>query len=99
MGYAVHVQTRPEVTGQDSTVYVLEDGAGGRAEVWPALGFNCYRWQAVRGGATPDLLHAGPGACSTAGPAPTAPGSRGRSAARSTTRPAAPCGPPTTRFG
>jgi aldose 1-epimerase len=60
MGYAVHVQRRPEVTGLDPTVYVLEDGTGGRAEVWPALGFNCYRWQAPRGGATLDLLYADP---------------------------------------
>ncbi len=27
--------------------YTLEDGSGGRAEIWPALGFNCFHWQAV----------------------------------------------------
>jgi aldose 1-epimerase len=49
----------PGASGPSPTVYVLEDGAGGLAEVWPALGFNCYRWQMVRGGALLDLLYAG----------------------------------------
>jgi aldose 1-epimerase len=61
MSFTVVVQTRPEVSsGLDPTVYVLKDGKGGRAEVWPALGFNCYRWQ-VAGPAGPlDLLYADP---------------------------------------
>jgi aldose 1-epimerase len=57
MSFTVHSQTQPDVRGLDPTVYVLEDGAGGRAEVWPALGFNCYRWQARRGGQALELLY------------------------------------------
>ena len=60
MPFAVHTRTQPGVTGRDATVYVLDDGAGGRAEVWPALGFNCFHWEAVRGGRTLDLLYADP---------------------------------------
>src|SRR5438105_15596384 len=40
-------QTRTERAGQDGsvdpTVYILE-GSGGRACVWPAKGFNLFRW-------------------------------------------------------
>ena len=60
MPFAVHTRTQPGVTGRDATIFVLDDGAGGRAEVWPALGFNCFRWQAVRDGRTLDLLYADP---------------------------------------
>lgn len=60
MSFAVHSQTHPEVRGLDPTVYVLEDGAGGRAEVWPALGFNCYRWQVQHEGQTLELLYQAP---------------------------------------
>jgi aldose 1-epimerase len=60
MAFAVQTHQAPGVTGLDATIYALEDGAGGRAEVWPALGFNCYRWQAVRGGQALELLYAAP---------------------------------------
>jgi aldose 1-epimerase len=60
MSFAVHSRTQPDVSGRDPTVYVLEDGAGGRAEVWPALGFNCYRWQVQRDGQALELLYAAP---------------------------------------
>jgi aldose 1-epimerase len=60
MSFAVHSQTHPQVRGLDPTVYVLEDGRGGRAEVWPALGFNCYRWQVQRNGQTLELLYQAP---------------------------------------
>ena len=60
MPFAVHTRTQPGVTGRDATIYVLEDGAGGRAEVWPALGFNCFHWEAVRDGRTLDLIYADP---------------------------------------
>jgi aldose 1-epimerase len=60
MSFAVHAQTQPDVRGLDPTVYVLEDGAGGRAEVWPVLGFNCYRWQVQRSGQPLELLYAAP---------------------------------------
>ncbi len=60
MAFAVHTYTRPGVTGRDAAILVLDDGAGGRAEVWPALGFNCFHWEVVRDGRTLDLLYADP---------------------------------------
>jgi aldose 1-epimerase len=60
MTFAVHTRTQPGVTGRDTTLYVLDDGAGGRAEVWPALGFNCLHWEALCDGRTLDLLYADP---------------------------------------
>jgi aldose 1-epimerase len=61
MAFSVKTHAAPGVAGLDPTTYVLEDGAGGRAEIWPALGFNCFRWQAVRDGRTLDLLYCDPG--------------------------------------
>ena len=58
MPFAVQTRTQPGVTGRDATIFILDDGAGGRAEVWPALGFNCFRWEVVRDGRTLDLLYA-----------------------------------------
>jgi aldose 1-epimerase len=60
MSFAVRTEKQPDVAGLDPTVYVLEDGRGGRAEVWPALGFNCYRWQISRGGQVLELLYQAP---------------------------------------
>jgi aldose 1-epimerase len=60
MSCAVHAQTHPAISGLDATIYVLEDGSGGRAEVWPALGFNCYRWQVQRPGQSLELLYQAP---------------------------------------
>ena len=60
MTFAVHTRTQPGVTDRDATFYVLEDGAGGRAEVWPALGFNCLHWEVMRDGSTYDLLYSDP---------------------------------------
>jgi aldose 1-epimerase len=60
MPFAVRTRIQPGVTGLDATIYTLDDGSGGRAEVWPALGFNCFSWQAVVVGRTLDLLHADP---------------------------------------
>ena len=60
MPFAVHSRTQPDVSELDPTVYVLEDGAGGRAEIWPALGFNCYRWQVQRDGQALELLYQAP---------------------------------------
>jgi aldose 1-epimerase len=43
----VRTEARPCKAGMDGTVYLLEDpDAGTRAEVWPALGFNCIAWHA-----------------------------------------------------
>jgi len=60
MPFAVQARTHPDISGLDATVYVLEDGAGGQAEVWPALGFNCYRWQVQRAGQSFELLYQAP---------------------------------------
>jgi aldose 1-epimerase len=60
MSFAIHSQPRDLGAGRETQVWVLDDGEGGRAEVWPAGGFNCYRWQVVRNGRTLDLLYADP---------------------------------------
>ncbi|HEY7314389.1 MAG TPA: aldose 1-epimerase [Gemmataceae bacterium] len=64
MAFSVHSRTQPDVRGLDPTVYVLEyvleESGSGRAEVWPALGFNCYRWQIQRGGQSFELLYQAP---------------------------------------
>jgi aldose 1-epimerase len=67
MRFAVRSQTRPAGGGQAAELIVLEDGAGGRACVWPALGFNCFEW---RWGAL-DLLYADPGMFTEPNPRPT----------------------------
>jgi aldose 1-epimerase len=60
MTHSVRTRRGENATGLDPTVYVLEDGAGGVAEVWPALGFNCFRWSAARGGQALDLIYSDP---------------------------------------
>jgi aldose 1-epimerase len=60
MAYQVHTDRRP-AAGCDGTVYILEDSDGGvRAEVWPAPGFNCFRWQVPCQGRRLDLLYSNP---------------------------------------
>jgi aldose 1-epimerase len=44
----------------DKPIWILADGAGGRAEVWPSAGFNCYFWHVARNGQLLDLLYADP---------------------------------------
>jgi aldose 1-epimerase len=47
--------------GRDGGVLVLEEtGGAARAEVWPACGFNCFRWRLRRGERQFDLLYADP---------------------------------------
>jgi aldose 1-epimerase len=60
MAYTVGTRTAAGVGGPDPTLVVLHDGQGSQAEVWPALGFNCIRWQAVRQGQALDVLYADP---------------------------------------
>jgi aldose 1-epimerase len=46
MRYELRSEHRPTTNGLDGGIVVLMDTkSGARAEVWPALGFNCYRWQ------------------------------------------------------
>ncbi len=40
----IRQETRPNKLERDPTVWILEDGQGGCLEIWPALGFNAYRW-------------------------------------------------------
>src|SRR5690348_14165763 len=61
MPYQVRSEQRPAADGLDGTVYTLEETAGeARIAVWPALGFNCFSWQARPGGRPLDLLYADP---------------------------------------
>ncbi len=60
MGYQVRQETRPATNGLDGTVVVLESAHGARAEIWPALGCNCYCWRAPWRNGLLDLLYATP---------------------------------------
>jgi aldose 1-epimerase len=61
MAFQVRTDRRATTSNLDGTVYVLEDAGGPtRADVWPALGFNCFHWQAGRQGQPVSLLYADP---------------------------------------
>jgi aldose 1-epimerase len=68
MAYSITTRTAPGVTGLDPTIHVLESSDGAVAEVWPALGFNCLRWQAVRQGQALELLYTDPAVFSNGRP-------------------------------
>lgn len=51
-------QVRPEEREKE-TVYHLQDGQGNGMEIWPAQGFNAYRWYVEHGG-TQELLYTSP---------------------------------------
>ena len=60
MNFTVRTRHADNGVGLAPTVHVLEDGCGSVAEVWPALGFNCIRWVAVRDGRALDVLYSDP---------------------------------------
>lgn len=61
MRFQVRTKKRPISGGLDGTIFTLEDPArGDSAEVWPALGMNCFRWQAAWQGRSLELLYAAP---------------------------------------
>lgn len=60
MAFQVNTYSHPDIRDHDPTVYVLEDGEGNRAEIWPGLGFNCFRWQAADGGGVSEILFTDP---------------------------------------
>jgi aldose 1-epimerase len=61
MSYRVRTEVRPSASGLNGTVYVLEGESGTpQAAVWPALGFNCFRWQVAAAGQPVDLLYTDP---------------------------------------
>jgi aldose 1-epimerase len=61
MPFQVREEEYTTAAGLDGRVMVLEETTGmARAEVWPARGFNCYRWRVRRGEEELDLLYADP---------------------------------------
>lgn len=50
---------RPTATDRSGTVHVLRVGKA-QAEIWPALGFNCFSWRLEHSGRRLDLLYADP---------------------------------------
>jgi aldose 1-epimerase len=61
MSYQVRTETRPCRSGWDGTFYILEDGTtGGRAVIWPGLGFNCVSWTTPFQGQPVDWLWSTP---------------------------------------
>lgn len=46
MSFRLRHEQHPNAFGKDPTTWVLEDDAGNRLDVWPALGFNAFRWSA-----------------------------------------------------
>ena len=56
MSFRLRHESRPNAFGKDPTIWILEDDAGTRLDIWPELGFNAFRWT-VQG---VDLLDADP---------------------------------------
>jgi aldose 1-epimerase len=56
VAFRVRREQRPNTIGRDPTIWILEVDAGNSLAVWPALGFNAYRWL-VEG---EDLLYCDP---------------------------------------
>jgi aldose 1-epimerase len=46
VSFQLRHEQHPNAFGKDPTTWVLEDNAGNRLDVWPALGFNAFRWTA-----------------------------------------------------
>ena len=57
MPFQVLIEHKPNTLGLDDRIWALEDGHGGRVEIWPAQGFNAYRWRTATGH---ELLYADP---------------------------------------
>jgi aldose 1-epimerase len=60
MAFRLSNRQQPSSSGLNGTIHILESAAGDRAEVWPALGFNCFSWKTVKDGQQLDLLYADP---------------------------------------
>src|SRR5262245_7308071 len=60
MSFQVSTRQQATSSGLDGTIVVLQGDGGDRAEVWPALGFNCFAWRAAADGQVLDLLYADP---------------------------------------
>jgi aldose 1-epimerase len=60
--FSTNQYAHPQVHGLDPTVIVLEHSGGHRVEVWPASGFNAFRWVVPGPDDMPlELLYADPG--------------------------------------
>jgi aldose 1-epimerase len=68
MAGSVRTETVACREGLDGTIYVLDDGTGSQARIWPALGFNCLSWIAPLHGQTRELLWSDPEVYTTARP-------------------------------
>lgn len=61
MTYSIRMESRESAGREMEQIYILQSEADKvRAEIRPALGFNCFKWKAVRRGKTLDLLYADP---------------------------------------
>lgn len=58
MVYQVRAENRPIPNGSASVLVLEETEIGARAEISPALGFNCFRWTAIGDKQRLDLLYA-----------------------------------------
>ncbi len=46
MSFRLRHEQHANAFGKDPTTWVLDDDAGNRLDIWPALGFNAFRWTA-----------------------------------------------------
>jgi aldose 1-epimerase len=60
MAYQIRTETRPNTLGLDDAIWIVEDGQGSGMEIWPALGFNCFRWFVQQNAATREILYTDP---------------------------------------
>lgn len=60
MGYRIQSRQADSVTDRDAGVYHLLGPDGDEAEIWPALGFNVFRWRPVRNHVASECLYADP---------------------------------------
>lgn len=44
MSFHLRHEQHANAFGKDPTIWILDDGAGNRLDVWPALGFNAFKW-------------------------------------------------------
>lgn len=48
MSFRLRYEQRTNSFGKDPTIWIVEDDAGNRLDVWPALGFNAFHWSASK---------------------------------------------------
>lgn len=61
MAYQIQTDVRPAHNQRDGIIYVAQDQSGATGiEVWPALGFSCFRWYTTVAGKKIEWLYSGP---------------------------------------